>query len=510
MPDAVGDVSVKTMDAVVAPATAAAGTTTGPSAAALTEYRWLRHRRRTKPVASWSAIGLATDLVLVAAMLGVAGASSGVRAPWILLLGLVTSVVLLRHRPRVLRTTPAVMDDMLDGLVAVLIGTLVATGASTFFEPEPETAYALAQLGLMLALALEAGRLGVEIAHRRAIAQGRGRLQTLIVGDEAMGRVLGAFLLRSPTIGLNPIGILSELTVASIAGADDTRLPRLGGTSALTTVLRDRAVEHVVVVGNEDQDRLRKITDVCRAAGIDASVGTPSQIGLGRTRPAERLGGVTLLHLDRLGPQGWQLAIKYGIDRVLAAVLLIVALPLMLIIGALVAIDSGRPVFFRQRRVGERGVEFDVLKFRTMRDADPEEKAQQLEAARSSTVEVDLAPGGRGLLVTRIGAFLRRTSLDELPQLLNVARGEMSLIGPRPERPEFVNLFEEHVECYGDRHRVKPGMTGWAQVNGLRGQTSLRERVAYDNDYITYWSPWLDIKIAALTVPAMLIGKNAE
>jgi lipopolysaccharide/colanic/teichoic acid biosynthesis glycosyltransferase len=265
-----------------------------------------------------------------------------------------------------------------------------------------------------------------------------------------------------------------------------------------------------VVVGNEDQDRLRKIIEACRAAGIDASVGTPSQIGLGRTRPVERLEGLALLHLDRLGPQRWQLALKYAVDRVVAASLLLAALPLMLIIGALVLIDSGRPMFFRQVRVGKDGQEFDVLKFRTMHSAPPEETAQQLESARSKTVELDLAPGGRGSAVTRIGSFLRRSSLDELPQLLNVARGEMSLIGPRPERPEFVNLFEEHVESYGDRHRVKPGITGWAQVNGLRGQTSLRERIAYDNDYIQYWSPWLDVKIACLTLPAMLIGKNAE
>jgi lipopolysaccharide/colanic/teichoic acid biosynthesis glycosyltransferase len=109
-----------------------------------------------------------------------------------------------------------------------------------------------------------------------------------------------------------------------------------------------------------------------------------------------------------------------------------------------------------------------------------------------------------------VGHWLRRFSLDELPQLFNVLRGEMSLIGPRPERSDYVCLFEEHVEHYSDRHRVKPGITGWAQVNGLRGRTSLRERTAYDNDYIAHWSPWLDVKIACLTVPAMLGGQHAE
>ena len=158
-------------------------------------------------------------------------------------------------------------------------------------------------------------------------------------------------------------------------------------------------------------------------------------------------------------------------------------------------LSSPGPIFFRQRRVGRDGRSFDLLKFRSMRGSAAAEGGASSRAAGR-------APGGvEGVdRRTRVGRFLRRTSLDELPQLLNVLRGEMSLVGPRPERPEFVELFGHDIDRYGDRHRVKSGITGWAQVHGLRGQTSLADRVEWDNYYIENWSLWLDLKILLMTV----------
>ena len=160
----------------------------------------------------------------------------------------------------------------------------------------------------------------------------------------------------------------------------------------------------------------------------------------------------------------------------------------------------GRPIFFRQVRVGRDGRPFEMLKFRSMLEPAGAEPAVEVELAP------DTAPGGveGDDRRTRIGAFVRRTSLDELPQLLNVVKGEMSLVGPRPERPEFVGLFEESIYRYTDRHRVKAGITGWAQVNGLRGKTSLADRVEWDNYYIENWSLWLDVKIALMTALAVV------
>jgi lipopolysaccharide/colanic/teichoic acid biosynthesis glycosyltransferase len=202
--------------------------------------------------------------------------------------------------------------------------------------------------------------------------------------------------------------------------------------------------------------------------------------------------------LESLGSR--QLAVKHGLDFAVAVLALLLALPVLAAAVVAVRLSLGRPIFFRQVRIGRDGRPFEILKFRSMRQATGD------ELATFAGLPPDSAPGGvEGTdRRTRVGAFLRRTSLDELPQLINVLRGEMSLVGPRPERPEFVELFRERVEGYPERHRVRPGMTGWAQVNGLRGQTSLADRVEFDNDYIENWSLSVDLKILVLTAPAVV------
>jgi lipopolysaccharide/colanic/teichoic acid biosynthesis glycosyltransferase len=162
-------------------------------------------------------------------------------------------------------------------------------------------------------------------------------------------------------------------------------------------------------------------------------------------------------------------------------------------------LSLGRPIFFRQVRVGVDGRRFEMLKFRTMREGGVSDERLELPD--------DVAPGGiegEDDRRTRVGAFLRRSCIDELPQLFNVLRGDMSLVGPRPERPEFVRRFEQSVDRYGERHRVKAGITGWAQIAGLRGNTSVRDRVEWDNWYIENWTPWLDVKIVLQTAAAVV------
>jgi lipopolysaccharide/colanic/teichoic acid biosynthesis glycosyltransferase len=178
-------------------------------------------------------------------------------------------------------------------------------------------------------------------------------------------------------------------------------------------------------------------------------------------------------------------------------VLLLFALPMFLLLAAAVKLSSPGPVFFRQHRIGRDGREFDMLKFRTMSgspERDGEADAGWLGTGGHERVA---APADRR---TRVGTFLRRYSLDEIPQLLNIVRGEMSLVGPRPERTAYVREFEQTIPGYAARHRVKCGLTGWAQVNGLRGQTSLDDRVEWDNYYVENWSLSLDVKILLLTV----------
>ena len=175
-----------------------------------------------------------------------------------------------------------------------------------------------------------------------------------------------------------------------------------------------------------------------------------------------------------------------------------------------VRLSSPGPMLFRQRRVGRDGKLFDLYKFRSMRVDPKPGRASGAVRDAGLLLAGDTAPGGvEGEdRRTPVGRFLRGTSIDELPQLFNVLRGEMSLVGPRPERPEFVELFRQDIIRYGDRHRVKSGITGWAQVHGLRGQTSLADRVEWDNYYIANWSLGLDLRILALTVVALF--RNAE
>jgi lipopolysaccharide/colanic/teichoic acid biosynthesis glycosyltransferase len=176
----------------------------------------------------------------------------------------------------------------------------------------------------------------------------------------------------------------------------------------------------------------------------------------------------------------------------------------LLLTALAVRLSSPGRALFSQRRVGRDGKVFDLYKFRSMRMPSHDEPLER-EEPLGLFLGADTAPGGveGDDRRTAVGRLMRRTSLDELPQLLNVLRGEMSLIGPRPERPEFVELFTHDISRYGDRHRVKSGITGWAQVHGLRGQTSLAERVEWDNYYIAHWSLGLDLKILALTIIAL-------
>ncbi len=206
--------------------------------------------------------------------------------------------------------------------------------------------------------------------------------------------------------------------------------------------------------------------------------------------------GVPVVNISYSAIDGVNEFIKACEDYVLSAVLLLLASPLMLLIALGVKLSSPGPVLYRQRRVGWNGHEFTMYKFRSM----PVEAEKESGPVWSSPVD------GRA---TRFGSFLRKTSLDELPQLINVLQGKMSLIGPRPERPMFVEKYKDEVPHYMKKHLVKAGLTGWAQVHGWRGNTCLHTRIEHDLYYIENWSLWLDIKIIIMTIFRGLVHKNA-
>jgi exopolysaccharide biosynthesis polyprenyl glycosylphosphotransferase len=209
------------------------------------------------------------------------------------------------------------------------------------------------------------------------------------------------------------------------------------------------------------------------------------------------LNGLPLLTVRDIALRGWRLALKRGLDIVGSGLALLFLSPIMMLVAVLIKLDSSGPVFYIQERMGLDARPFPMLKFRSMR-SDAEAHTGPVWATENDPRR------------TRIGAFIRRFSIDEFPQFINVLLGEMSLVGPRPERPAFVEQFKKSIPRYMDRHREKSGMTGWAQVNGLRGDTSIIERTKYDLWYIENWSLLLDMKIMARTVVSVFADKHAH
>jgi exopolysaccharide biosynthesis polyprenyl glycosylphosphotransferase len=383
------------------------------------------------------------------------------------------------------------LDDVRAVLAATTLGLLVLetvaalTGAGGGVPGELVRSWAFATVYVAV------GRVALHRSLRVGRAAGEGLRPTLIVGAGRVGRLLAKRLLETPQDGLEPVGFLDKNPLD--AERVGSTLPILGASWDLERVVREHGVEQVVITfSTAPNDVLLRIVRRCEELGVEVAV-VPRLYEKVTTRlEVEHVGGLPLLTARTTDPDGWQFAVKYILDRVLAGLGLLLVLPVLLAAALAVRLSVGAPVLFRQSRVGRDGRQFDILKFRTMREPDAKEPF---------ALDGDLAPGGvEGFdRRTRVGTFLRKTSIDELPQLINVLRGEMSLVGPRPERPEYSSEFTQRVYRYGDRLRVKSGITGWAQISGLRGKTSISDRAEWDNHYIENFSLWLDLKILLLT-----------
>ena len=323
---------------------------------------------------------------------------------------------------------------------------------------------------------------------------------TLIIGSGPIAHQLIMRMRQIPDYGLNPVGLLDDISSTESESFD---VPFYGTNGNLEVAARvTGASELIVAPSSVSDEQLARAAQLAHSLGMQVRVVPRLMDAVGGGTWVEHLGGVPLMALCHVDPKGWQFAVKHAFDRLAAGVGLVLISPLLLGLAVLVKSSSRGPIVFSQDRVGRDGKVFGCLKFRSMRSLDSDSESFDLETGS--------APGGveGGDRRTFVGKIMRRTSLDELPQLLNVLRGDMSLVGPRPERPEFVEQFEMHLRRYGDRHRVKAGITGWAQVHGLRGQTSIADRAEFDNYYIENWSLILDLKILVLTVSSAL--RSAE
>jgi exopolysaccharide biosynthesis polyprenyl glycosylphosphotransferase len=377
-----------------------------------------------------------------------------------------------------------------------------------------------AHFWLLATALLGAGRAALLQSEGRAKRRGRTACPTLIVGAGQIGRLTAKRLQDEPQLGLHPIGFLDKEPLETHGGSASP--PVLGASWDLEKVVSEHRVGHVVVTfSTAPHHVLLDLVRRCRELCIEVSVIPRLFEVQGERVSVARLGALPLITTRFVNPRGWQFRVKYAVERVVAGLALVVSLPLIALAMITVRLTIGSPVVFRQRRIGGDGHEFEMLKLRTMKgtpaedgEADLEWAARQLAGNGVASPAPVASNGGSevqaGDRSTSLGRILRRFSLDEIPQLWNVVRGEMSLVGPRPERVGYVRRFEHSIDRYGDRHRVRSGITGWAQVNGLRGRTSLNDRVEWDNYYIESWSPWLDFKIIAMTVACVLRGKHEE
>jgi Undecaprenyl-phosphate glucose phosphotransferase len=294
-----------------------------------------------------------------------------------------------------------------------------------------------------------------------------------------------------PDVGIQVLGVVGD-DKDEPAGAR-----RLGGYADLRAVLDANTVDHVILaLAHEDYGRLAGLLDAVGDEPVTIHV-VPDLLRFASLRGGiEQFEGMPFIHLRESPLYGWNRLAKRVFDVVFSATVLATIWPVLLLLAVAVKLTSRGPVFYRQERMGLDGRRFQMLKFRTM---EPD--------AESQTGPVWARPADRRR--TGLGAFLRSLSLDELPQFWNVLRGDMSVVGPRPERPVFVERFRQTVPGYMLRHKVKAGITGWAQVNGLRGNTSLEKRIQYDIEYIERWSVWLDLKIIVMTVARVLVDRNA-
>jgi exopolysaccharide biosynthesis polyprenyl glycosylphosphotransferase len=466
--------------------------------------RQLAARIGLRPDSTWVIARFALDATMLVAA-GLASAlgsqAAGIEAApvgWVLLFaGFVLAMFAVRGMYR-----PRLRSELLEDLRGVVAATSLAAMAvltlrEVFAEP-PDLAAQVIRPWAFAIVYVAAGRVALNWSQSQARRHGEALRPTLIVGAGRIGRLTARRLLEQPDVGLRPIGFLDKEPMDAQEGGPV--LPVLGASWDLDRVVEEHGVQQVIVTFSTAPDEvLLRLFRRCEELGVGvAFVPRLFEKVTGRLT-VDYLGGLPVLAARQPNPRGLQFAVKYAADRLAAAGLILLASPLLLVAAVGTMLTLGRPVLFRQRRVGRDGREFEMLKFRTMWEDD------QLEEGAFELPD-GTAPGGvEGAdRRTPFGALLRRTSIDELPQLFNVLNGDMSLIGPRPERPQFVGLFEQSVYRYGDRHRVKSGITGWAQVHGLRGKTSLADRVEWDNYYIENWSLWLDLKICLLTAVAVL------
>jgi Undecaprenyl-phosphate glucose phosphotransferase len=340
-----------------------------------------------------------------------------------------------------------------------------------------------------------AQRVVITIVLRRIRSKGFNIKYILIIGAGSLGRTFAKKIRSNPQLGYSIIGYLDDNIYP---GKTVEGFEVIGKIDELPKILDEQQLDEVIIsLSVKEYDKLKFIIRNCEKSGVRTQI-IPDYFRYVPARPLiDEIDGMPLINTRYVPLDNIVSALsKRLFDIVVSGIGLIICIPLFILIAAAIKIESPGPVFFSQERVGLNRKKFKMIKFRSMKvQAEPESDTRWTKKDDPRK--------------TKVGTFIRRTSLDELPQLFNVLKGDMSLVGPRPERPHFVEQFREKIPKYMIKHHVRPGITGWAQVNGWRGDTSIRKRIDHDIYYIENWTFGFDLKILVLTVFKGLINKNA-
>ena len=391
------------------------------------------------------------------------------------------------------------IDEFFGILFSVLIASGLTLGLTLYvrvyhrFQPEvaPLWEYSQAVFGIFMlidVLALNGGRWALRAYLERLGAAGYNVSNVLVAGAGELGGPVAETLTDHRELGYRVVGFIDDHDVTSRAAGP----PVLGRLDQAMEVATAHSVDQLyIALPLEEHAKLLRLIKSVSNECLDIKV-VPDLLQYATIKAAlEDLDGIPIISLNEVPLRGWNSMLKRGMDAVLGSAILLfltVVLPVFPVIAALIKLKGGKgPIFFRQERLSVDGKAFLMYKFRSMHE-DAERESGPVFATETDPRR------------TPVGIWLRRYNLDELPQLINVVLGDMSLVGPRPERPPFVQQFRERIPQYMVRHRVKSGITGWAQVNGWRGNSSIEKRIEYDLYYIENWSLLLDVKILILTL----------
>jgi len=387
------------------------------------------------------------------------------------------------------------VDEVLTLLVAVLLATVLLSVVIAWYRPPVSPGsneyftysraflaiFALADFGLVAAI-----RMGLRFAARRSRLLGLNLQRILVIGAGTLGREITQKILAHRELGFDVVGFLDD--DPGKAGTQVCGVPVLGTLKQAEDVLAAIPIDQVyMALPIEAHKKTLQMLQLMARECVETKL-VPDILQYATLKASlEDLDGTPVINLSQVPLQGWNSLVKRCMDIAIAAAALLVLLPFFPFLALAIWFEDRGPIFYRQERMGLDGRSFMILKFRSMR-IDAEASSGPVWAVKDDPRR------------TRVGSFLRHWSIDELPQIWNVLIGDMSIVGPRPERPTFVREFKHKIPQYMLRHRVKAGITGWAQVHGWRGNTSIKKRIQYDLYYIENWSLGLDFKILWMTL----------